>query len=111
MNLFQVVNLIINGFKSIDCLDQLNLDDQIKFRRLLMLELTALLDKYGFKVEKLMNKRKSMQRFFNKNKERKNSLKSQLFGVPLDELLEKDRVRLDNKSKIPIVLNIVSLLY
>lgn len=71
-----------------------------------MLELTALLDQNGFKIEKLMHKRKHMPKWPGK-KERKSSLKS-LFGVSLEELLQKDRDRFDWCEQTPIILKIVS---
>lgn len=72
-----------------------------------MLELTALLDQNGFRIEKLMHKRKQPKWPASK-KERKSSLKS-LFGVSLDELLAKDRDRFDWREQTPIILKIVSL--
>lgn len=75
-----------------------------------MLELTFLLDLNGIKCEKLINKNKT--RFFNnqKLKERKHAAaqKNLLFGVSLDELLQKDQTRLDWKFKTPIIIKIVS---
>lgn len=75
-----------------------------------MLELTSLLDLNGFKCEKLMNKHKSVQKLFNKIKDRKSNFmeKNLLFGCCLDELLAKDQNRLNWEFKIPIILKIVS---
>lgn len=97
----------MNDFTSADWLDQLSAGDRIKLDRLIMLELTALLDQNGFKIEKLLNKRKRMQK---SKKYRKSSLKKRnsLFGVSLKELLQKDRDRFDWCEQLPIVLKIVS---
>ena len=103
----------MNGFQSIDYLDQLSLVDQIKLRRLLILELTALLDRCGgYRCEKLMNKCKNMQKMLNKINNRKSAqFKDLLFGVSLDELLQRDNERLDwpKCQKVPVILKFVSL--
>ena len=76
-----------------------------------MLELTAILDQNGIQIEKLI-KRKSKQKYLNKSKDKKsNSIKNSLFGVSLDDLLQKDRERLDWNQRIPIILKIVSVFF
>ena len=99
----------MNGFTSSDWLDQLSAGDQIKLGRLIMLELTALLDQNGFKIEKLLNKRKHLPKLCLSKKDRKSSQKRNLlFGVSLEELLQKDRDRFDWCEQIPIFLKTVS---
>lgn len=74
--------------------DGLNHTQKRKLRQLALLELTALMDKYGLTIRK--RSRLRVRSFAQASRERN------VFGVPLKKLVEKDQAR------IPIIFTMVN---